>query len=355
MVAVWTENEELAAAFWASTGETLDNALGLIHDVTVWMQKGELVQEEERVQEGEANSVVLIEALLDIETPTQRFNHVPGEYGAAVREAVIQDFGRHKKASSADAVGDISTDVIGLLADAAYIAVGEGIKGLKGLFGAAQEEEYEEDSEVSAPTVKALQPYTKITGVYDQRPYSSCVLCSIGAAMSMVEGIHMKEVYKALSKVIIPEKVPSQGLIMRDTLKKLEPLFEKHGQLQWQGISTAVDSLKKALDAGMPVIVGTKFDGGILNYSSSLDTPLSGPVGLEMMHCVTLVAYDDADSTFTLLNSWGPKWGRNGAMIVEQDYAGFCRAFVIFRKGSSSFGAVDIAPNLASIDFKEPT
>jgi hypothetical protein len=303
MVAVWTENEELAAAFWASARETVDSALGLIHDVTVRMQKGD------RMQDGEGTSVVLIEALLDTEPPTQRFNHVPGEYGAAVREAVIQDFGRQKKVSSYDAFRDKLTDMTALLADAAHVAVDiaeiveAGINGLKGLFGARPEEKFEEDFEVSAPTVKALQPYTKISGVYDQTPYSSCVLCSIGAAMSMVEGVDMEEAYKSLIRVISPELIPSQGLIIRENLQSLEPVFEKHGGLQWRGISTTVDSLKKSLDAGIPVIIGTVFDGGILKYWSNLDTPLSGPDGLELMHCVTLVAYDDSDSTFTLLNS----------------------------------------------------
>lgn len=357
LVAVWTEDEELISAYWASAGETLDNALGLIHAVTVRMQKGDLERDGKREQEGGSTSVGLIEALLETESPTQRFNNVPGEYGAAVREAVVQDYVRQKKASRAGAFSNIATDVIDVLTDAARYAtvvVEEGVDGLKGLFGASLDEAYyEEDSELSAPIMKEPQPYTKLTAVYDQRPYSSCVLCSIGTALSLVDGVSMSEAYLALREVIPPEKVPPSGLVIRDALRSLEPVFENYGQLQWRGISTAVDSLKKALDAGIPVIVGTKFDGQILKYESNLDTPLSGPGGLELMHCVTLVAYDDADSTFTALNSWGPAWGRNGAMIVEQDYNGFQKAFVIFRKGSSSFGAVDIAPNLTNVLFKE--
>jgi hypothetical protein len=41
-------------------------------------------------------------------------------------------------------------------------------------------------------------------------------------------------------------------------------------------------------------------------------------------------------------------------MIVEQDYEGFSCAFVIFRKGSESFGAIDIEENLDTIMFREP-
>jgi len=264
---------------------------------------------------------------------------------------------RHKKASRDQAFRSISTNVVGMLADAAQTGIkvlaDEGLELLvSNSFGCSLEEPLGEEVEIDAPSVKKEQPYTKIRGVFDQRPMSTCVLCSIGAAIHMVTGNSMEEVLKSVTDVIPAVSVPRAGLVMTDAFEQLEPVFQEHGQLLWKRILPTVDNMKKALDAGIPLVVGTKFDGGIFKYSSNLDTPISGPEGIELMHCVTVVAYDDADSTFTVLNSWSSTWGRNGAMIVEQDYEGFDRAFVIFPQADEiAFGAVDITPNLRSITF----
>jgi len=219
------------------------------------------------------------------------------------------------------------------------------------LFGCSLDEPHGDESEFAAPVDKKAHPYTKIKSVVDQRPLSTCVLCSIGAAIHMVTDFPMKQVLASIGKVISPQSVPSQGLVIAEALKELEPVFEDYGKLRWTRILPTVQNLKNSLDNGIPIVVGTKFDNEIFKYSSNLDSPIAGPEGNELMHCVTIVAYDDADSTFTVLNSWGNEWGRNGAMIVEQDYEGFDRGFVITPPVGNSFGAIDIAPNLEVIEF----
>lgn len=350
LVAVWTESGELGAVYWASAGDTLDEAFRVVHEVATTMLKGE------------ETPASLIEGMIDTAPPTTTFTHLQGEFGASVREASSHEYERHKKASRDTALGSISTSVVAMLADAASsgiqiankgieIAAHEGLEMLKSkAFGCSLDEPRGEEFELSAPFVKTGQPYTKLEAVYDQTPMSTCVLCSIGAAIHLVTGNSMQEVLERVSNVISPDSVPKSGLVMTDTFETLKPVFQMYGNLQWKRISPTVDNMKKALDAGQPVVVGTKFDGGIFNYPSNLDTPISGPAGNELMHCVTVVGYDNADSTFTVLNSWSSTWGRNGAMIVEQDYEGFDRAFVIFPEANvGAFGAVDIPANLPSI------
>merc|ERR1719156_138564 len=128
--------------------------------------------------------------------------------------------------------------------------------------------------------------------------------------MQMIKNLSGKEALDEVKYMIPWNSVPRGGLNMPNTFEKLEDVFSKY-QLKHKRISPTVLNIKKALDSGFPVMVGTIFDENIFHYQKNLNIPLSGPQGGSLRHCVTIVAYDDADSTFTVLNSWSPSWGRN--------------------------------------------
>lgn len=85
---------------------------------------------------------------------------------------------------------------------------------------------------------------------------------------------------------------------------------------------TNVQQWKHHLNSGQPIAVGISIDrrmflDGRAASSSGKDFIWQGPDTLDpdlviTGHAVVCAGYDDADSTFLLLNSWGRAWGREG-------------------------------------------
>lgn len=340
----WQQGRVDGKKRWATAKDTIESSLGLLKGVATYLLKSEQA------------SPGFMEAELDIDSPVHRLKDVPGEYGSALRLAAEQEFRRDMAFAGGDAVRMITDSVTNIVAGVAHMGVDVGKATLSnavaGLFGASPEEpvDYELTDLPVAETVQP-HPYTKIELVYDQRPNATCVLCSIAASMSMVADVPAESTWKQVSSIVNPKNVPRSGLVMTDTFEQLNPALVQL-KLKWRRILPSVENFKKALDSGLPVVVGTTFDGAIFQYGSNADKPLEGPNGWDISHCVTLVAYDDADSTFTILNSWGADWGRNGGLIIEQEYAGFDRAFVLFKdQDTPTFGAVDLPGNLPTMDL----
>jgi len=82
------------------------------------------------------------------------------------------------------------------------------------------------------------------------------------------------------------------------------------------GYQRCVDfnSVKAAVAAGKPVIVGFNVYGSFFNLNSTglMPYPDLGRERLLGAHAVCIVGYRDIDSRFIVRNSWGPGWGDYG-------------------------------------------
>jgi len=363
LVGMWADTD-LVDAYWASTEETLPDSLHLLHDVKKVIQIGEVLP---------GITSPLIRADLDVTSPDNYFFDILGDFGAAFRLAAVEEFKRNKNKSSNDLTfGSTITDIAnvtqtllqsGFLGETAQKVASTGVIGslANQIFGLSQTEpsKYIEMDVDSGQSIQE-QPYVNLKFVLDQEQRDTCVICSICHAISMLAEVKSGEKGTDFQRRIttsvldrIPvSSVPRGGLVITDTLEKLEDMLEDIYNLRFFRMTPNVTSIKNALGRGLPVIVGTKFDMQLFQYSNNLDEPISGPMfapgDYAFMHCVTIVAYDDADSTFTVLNSYSSSWGRNGAMIMEQDYRGFDRAFVLEHLPAQTFGAIDVSPNLPS-------
>ncbi|KPC54590.1 C1 family peptidase [Amantichitinum ursilacus] len=89
----------------------------------------------------------------------------------------------------------------------------------------------------------------------------------------------------------------------------------KYKAVQYQRVQQTLAQIKGCLAEGYPVVVGfTVYESfesdavakdGVVPMPTSSETVIGG-------HCVLLVGYDDADSTFWFRNSWGDAWGLQG-------------------------------------------
>lgn len=111
-----------------------------------------------------------------------------------------------------------------------------------------------------------------------------------------------------------------------NTVADYSRLFDKNTEGD-----TKVALIRKLLALHKPVAIGLKIN----NYFMSLkETDYWNPsLGKEPVegHAMVVVGYDDDAACFTLLNSWGKVWGREGFIKVKyRDMADYCRyAFVI--------------------------
>jgi hypothetical protein len=357
-VGVWN-NSELVDGYWASADDTLVDSLTVVDEVKMVMQMG-----------GVITSNSLIRAELDVESPNFYFNDIQGEYGAAFRLSALQEFERHRGKCSGDPVfGSIFSDIAqvvqgaartGLLGDTAK-TIGDTnvLTTIAGIFGLSETEPSGMEVDIAFEGSVLDQPFTKIVGVYDQGKSDICVLCSIGHAISMIKSLEnefpLQKINQCLTTVIPVSSVPRGGLNITYALTMLQSKISNTYGLTWKRITPNVTSIKNVLANGLPVIAGIKFDQQLLVYNSNLDQPISGPTfgpgRVPLLHCVTIVAYDDADSTFTVLNSYSSSWGRNGAMIIEQDYGGIDRAFIL-EEEVAKFGIIDLKPGLDTVPFE---
>jgi len=355
---VWN-NSELVDGYWASAKGTPEDSFRVVDEVRMVIQMADVIPIHS-----------LIRAELDIERPSFYFIDIQGEYGAAFRLAALQEFERQKEKCSSDpaSFGSIFSDIAQVVQGAAQTGLlGKTAKtigdtqllpAIAGIFGLSNDEPFCPEVDIAFQGTLQAQPFTKILGVYDQGLNSTCVLCSIGHAISMIAPPEvenpLEQINKSLATVLPASLVPEGGLNITDSLKKLEGVLSNYN-LGWRRMTPNVTNIKNALDNGIPVIAGMFFDNQIYSYKTNPDPPISGPtftrfgVG-QISHCVTIVAYDDADSTFTMLNSYSSTWGRNGAMFVEQEYRGIDRTFILEIK-PSNFQGIDIAQNLPSIRY----
>jgi len=100
-----------------------------------------------------------------------------------------------------------------------------------------------------------------------------------------------------------------------------ENKFEK-----WERIRINLESLKKAIANGFPIVIAAHLDCGF--YNSTKDSQgryiwSRTENGCNGYHAMVVYGYDDDINAFKVLNSWGSEWKNNGSTWI--DYNVFLR------------------------------
>lgn len=130
---------------------------------------------------------------------------------------------------------------------------------------------------------------------------------------------------------------PDDKLKMRakgNTIADFNRLFDASADEQLK-----IDVIRRVLAQNKPVSIGLKINN---NFMTLHETDYWNPsLGKEpdLTHAMVVVGYDDDAACFTLFNSWGRGWGRDGFIKVKyRDMGEYCRfAFVIHLSKNSNF------------------
>lgn len=135
-------------------------------------------------------------------------------------------------------------------------------------------------------------------------------------------GIMALKDYKAPEESLWPYETklvtqrPSHDAYVKAALRTVFEYSEVDGTLH---------SLKDSINHGKPVTAGViitpSFVKSGLNGGSG-NVPLPDLEREEVLggHSILLVGYDDASRTFTFVNHWGTKWGKNGFGTLPYDF-----------------------------------
>jgi C1A family cysteine protease len=97
----------------------------------------------------------------------------------------------------------------------------------------------------------------------------------------------------------------------------------QHLALQYQSVPQNLNSVKSALAAGFPVVIGisvyASFESSAVVHTGVV--PMPSPTE-EFLggHALLLVGYDDATRRFTTRNSWGTGFGDHGYVYLPYSY-----------------------------------
>jgi len=96
-----------------------------------------------------------------------------------------------------------------------------------------------------------------------------------------------------------------------------------HLALQYQSVPQNLTSLKSALAAGYPVVIGiavyASFESSTVEHTGVVPMP-SPTEAMLGGHALLLVGYDDATQRFTTRNSWGTGFGDHGYVYLPYAY-----------------------------------
>lgn len=136
-------------------------------------------------------------------------------------------------------------------------------------------------------------------------------------------GTYIRSAMKMVIKLGVPEEslcpfVPSK-INSKPSWDAYRYAFQHRGIRGYYRIPSGdVDAVRKSLANRKPVVAGWKVDKAFQSRTGPdvIDAITKDFIG---GHAMVIVAYDNA-STFTLLNSWGRTWRRNGRQRVSEDF-----------------------------------
>jgi len=85
--------------------------------------------------------------------------------------------------------------------------------------------------------------------------------------------------------------------------------------------------VKAQINAGYPVVIGTKIDKGLEEIGNSAENPCIWKqyTGSEFNgHAMVVVGFDDHLKAFKIMNSWGSQWGNDGFFWISYDFFPVC-------------------------------
>ena len=95
---------------------------------------------------------------------------------------------------------------------------------------------------------------------------------------------------------------------------------------RYESANEKILKTRRILAAGYPVIVGMSATSDMYSLNSRNHIWKPKSANIVGGHAMVIIGYDDNNSTFEILNSWGESWGNNGyCLIGYNDYASFCK------------------------------
>lgn len=116
-------------------------------------------------------------------------------------------------------------------------------------------------------------------------------------------------------------------------------------------------AMKQQLNQGAPVVIGMMVGGSFMQEMEGQDKWIPSDYDYQMSgfggHAMCVIGYNDfkfgQDGGFQIMNSWGPKWGKNGiAWVSYRDFDHFTReAYAVYPQGEG----VDVKPTRFDLRF----
>jgi C1A family cysteine protease len=100
----------------------------------------------------------------------------------------------------------------------------------------------------------------------------------------------------------------------------------KHKIKYYRRIDTDVTTIKQALAAKMPVVLGAKLDDSFMSWNSDAvyqSATSTDQVGIHAYHAMCIVGYDNnrgPRGAFKVVNSWSNQWGSSGFIWVDYNF-----------------------------------
>jgi len=106
-----------------------------------------------------------------------------------------------------------------------------------------------------------------------------------------------------------------------NAFQKSIPLKDYKYSFLDQNINTIKDCLS---NKNRPIIFGIIVYSSFMSQAVTITgvVPMPNPSKEKSLggHCITMIGFDDKTKTVTCVNSWGPKWGKNGTFTLPYDY-----------------------------------
>jgi Papain family cysteine protease len=147
-----------------------------------------------------------------------------------------------------------------------------------------------------------------------------------------------------------------EAKILRDRYKNdtLCPLYLKNDS--YRLIKPKLkDIFKNRLYEGQPIIFAAKVDSDFQKPTNEFWTPNDQQ---PYMHTMVIIGYNDADSAFEIMNSYGTNWGNQGFIKLKYTYLEqiIAYAYVLNRTGSKGEGdELDTLSNQIDSTVQDPT
>lgn len=162
-------------------------------------------------------------------------------------------------------------------------------------------------------------PLSRLYAYYNGRAYEGTTGQDAGAMI--------RDVVKGLVKFGAPDEalwpyVPTKFWVTPPA--KAYADGERRQVLQYHRVSVGISSLKQALAAGFPVIIGVSlyesFESAGVAASGQVPMPDTGRESMLGGHCMLAFGYDDARRSVQVRNSWGERWGDHGNCWMPYGY-----------------------------------